>query len=299
MTTTGRRRTLAAAVAASAVGLAAAVLSAAPPGGSQRWSRANHAGATVTLLEGPAFVIGAAAGAGAAGSVAACVAGLGAGTLGLLDDLVGATSAKGLRGHLTALARGELTTGVVKILGLAVTGVAASALTATAAADGRVAGEHDGPDLLDGPDGPDVLDLLDLLVGGAVVAGSANVVNLLDLRPGRALKATAAVSLPLLLAGSPTPPAVLGACAAALPGDLAGRSMLGDTGANAAGAMVGVALLETLDRRGRLVALAVLAALTLASENFSFTRVIAATPVLRRVDAWGRAADPPRGEVAG
>jgi UDP-N-acetylmuramyl pentapeptide phosphotransferase/UDP-N-acetylglucosamine-1-phosphate transferase len=66
--------------------------------------------------------------------------------------------------------------------------------------------------------------------------------------------------------------------------------MLGDTGANAAGALLGTALLEGTGRRGRVAALAVLAGLTLASERVSFTRVIEATPVLREIDAWGRPA---------
>ncbi len=72
--------------------------------------------------------------------------------------------------------------------------------------------------------------------------------------------------------------------------DLAGRAMLGDTGANAAGALLGTALVERTGRGGRLVALGVLAALTLASERVSFTAVIESTPGLRELDAWGRPA---------
>jgi hypothetical protein len=66
--------------------------------------------------------------------------------------------------------------------------------------------------------------------------------------------------------------------------------MLGDTGANAAGALVGTALLGATGRRGRVLALAVLTGFTLASERVSFTRVIESTPVLRELDAWGRPA---------
>ena len=73
-----------------------------------------------------------------------------------------------------------------------------------------------------------------------------------------------------------------------LPDDLRGRSMLGDTGANAAGAMVGLALVERSGLRGRLAVLAVTAGLTVLSEKVSFSKVIDDTPVLRRVDQWGR-----------
>src|SRR6476661_10583343 len=164
-----------------------------PPGGVPRWARTSHAGASVTLLEGPAYAAGAATGAVLLGAgpgpvvAAAAAAGLGA-----LDDLAGDSSSKGLRGHLSALARGEVTTGAVKIAGLGLTG-----LLAAAAIDRR---------------GEDRPGLLATLVGGAVVAGAANVANLLDLRPGRALKATTLAALPL--AASPTPAGVTAAAAA-------------------------------------------------------------------------------------
>jgi UDP-N-acetylmuramyl pentapeptide phosphotransferase/UDP-N-acetylglucosamine-1-phosphate transferase len=138
-------------------------------------------------------------------------------------------------------------------------------------------------------------------VGGAVVAGSANLLNLLDLRPGRALKATllGAVALTSTPASSrmasrsrtasrASAVAAAGAALGLLPPDLRGEAMLGDTGANSAGALLGTALVQATGRRGRLVALSVLTGLTLASEKVSFTRVIESTPVLREVDALGR-----------
>ena len=144
---------------------------------SPRWRRTNHAGSPVTLLEGPAYVAGAALGAATAGP-AGVVAALGSGAFGALDDLAGDGASKGLRGHLGAAARGEVTTGLVKIAGIGATGLVAAALADRGRAD--VGG-------------------LDTLVGGAVVAGAANLANLLDLRPGRALKATMIAAAPLLL----------------------------------------------------------------------------------------------------
>ena len=235
---------------------------------SPRWTRTNHAGDPVTLLEGPAYVAGAVLGSVPAGP-AGVVAALGSGAFGALDDLAGDGSAKGLRGHLGAAAQGRVTTGAVKILGIGATGLVAAALADRGRSD---------------------RSLLDTLVGGGVVAGAATLANLLDLRPGRALKATVIAALPVLASaeGGPTAAAAVGAALGVIGPDLAGRSMLGDTGANAAGALVGTALVSRSGRRGRLAALAVLAGLTLASERVSFTAVIESTPGLRELDAWGR-----------
>jgi hypothetical protein len=210
------------------------------------------------------------------------------GALGALDDLAGDSASKGLKGHLGALARGEVTTGAVKVLGLAVTGLLTAALVDRPRRSAAGAGLTGSPttSTTTRPSG------LDTLVGGAVVAGSANLLNLLDLRPGRALKAT--VIAGALLATDRRSEASAGAAVGAAVGllgpDLAGESMLGDTGANSAGALLGTALLQRSGRRGRLVALAVLAALTLASERISFTTVIESTPGLRELDAFGRPA---------
>lgn len=273
----GRSAVVAAgAVAGAVAALGLRALREQPPGGNARWDRTNHAGRTVTLLEGPAYAVAAASGAALLGAgpgpvlAASAAAGLGA-----LDDLTGDSSSKGLKGHLGALARGHVTTGAVKILGLAVTGLVSAALIDREARRDASAGA------------PAVVDTL---VGGAVVAGSANLLNLLDLRPGRALKAT--IGLGVLLSTSrrsgPAAGAAVGAAAGLLQPDLAGESMLGDTGANSAGALLGTALVQRTGRRGRWLALGVLTALTLASEKVSFTKVIESTPGLRELDALGR-----------
>ena len=273
----GRSAVVAAgAVAGAVAALGLRALRERPPGGNARWDRTNHAGRTVTLLEGPAYAVGAASGAALLGAgpgpvlAASAAAGLGA-----LDDLTGDSTSKGLKGHLGALARGHVTTGAVKILGLAVTGLVSAALIDREARRDASAGA------------PAVVDTL---VGGAVVAGTANLLNLLDLRPGRALKAT--IGLGVLLSTSrrsgPAAGAAVGAAAGLLRPDLAGESMLGDTGANSAGALLGTALVQRTGRRGRWLALGVLTALTLASEKVSFTKVIESTPGLRELDALGR-----------
>lgn len=271
-------------LAAGAARLARSALAAATPGGAARWARTNHRGEPVTLLEGPAWAAGAAVGvlaapglpprarAGAALAVAA------SSVLGGVDDLLGTSEDKGLRGHLGALARGRVTTGAVKVLGIGVTGVLAAALLLGGRRRGAAAA------------------VADTVVAGGVVAGTANLLNLLDLRPGRALK-TVLLPVPLALAGGPAAPllaAGAGASAALLGEDLDERSMLGDSGANAAGALLGCAVVAATagsGRRGaaaRAGALAALVGLTLASERVSFTRVIERTPLLRELDALGR-----------
>lgn len=304
-----------------------------PPAGEKTWVRTNHRGELVTLLEGPAVPLGAvaaqvavaavaaprtaprtrsqhgakrargsaphpsrrlpAAGPGRGADLPGMVAGFGALGFGVLDDLKGSGKRRGLRGHLGALSHGEVTTGAVKLAGLAVTGVSAAAL------DGG--------------------DPVDVAINSGLIAGGANLLNLFDLRPGRALK-VAVLAAGLIAAGGAVTPsddggnrggqgrlagltaaaAPAGAALALLPEDLGERAMLGDAGANALGALLGLAAARALPRRARAGALAVVVALTVASEKVSFTKVIAATPPLRWLDELGRrpaetAARRPRG----
>jgi UDP-N-acetylmuramyl pentapeptide phosphotransferase/UDP-N-acetylglucosamine-1-phosphate transferase len=128
-----------------------------------------------------------------------------------------------------------------------------------------------------------------VLLGAGVIAGTANLVNLLDLRPGRAIKGGAVIGVPLALRpGGGVAAGALGASAALLPHDLGEQIMLGDAGANALGALLGVALVQRSGTAGRLVAFAGLAALAATSERVSFTQVIYNTPWLRRLDELGR-----------
>ena len=277
------------AVIAAAVARAAyTALTQSVPGGAARWARTNHRGEPVTLLEGPAAALaGAAAAATAPGiparSRAALVAAAtGAAAFGGYDDIAGSGDRRGFRGHLGALAHGEVTTGAVKIGGIGATGVAAAAL------DG----------------GPAV----DVVLNSALIAGSANLLNLFDLRPGRALKVALVAGIPLGIGSLVRPPgnrpagsrrsavsagaagaaAVIGAGAALLPADLGEQAMLGDAGANALGAVLGTAAAAGLSRRARIAMLAGITGLTAASEVVSFTKVIQRTPPLHWLDMLGR-----------
>ncbi|MDA8319715.1 MAG: hypothetical protein M0030_07895 [Actinomycetota bacterium] len=267
-------RLLAAAVAARA-GYAA--LGARPPGGADRWTRTNHRGEPVTLLEGPAVALAGAAaalvtpGLSRRDRASLAVAAAGSGAFGGYDDLAGGSDQRGFRGHLGALADGQVTTGAVKLAGIGVTGVIAAALRDA------------------GPASPS-RRAADLAINSTLIASAANLMNLFDLRPGRAIKVTMLAGAGLAAAG-PDARAVLaapaGAAIAMLPEDLAERAMLGDCGANALGAMLGVAA-ASAPRRTRVAAITVILALTAASEKISFTKVIERTPPLHWLDMLGR-----------
>jgi UDP-N-acetylmuramyl pentapeptide phosphotransferase/UDP-N-acetylglucosamine-1-phosphate transferase len=246
---------------------------------AQRWVRTNHRGEAVSLAQGPAVALGSVAAMVTAPALApsmraaSALAVGAAAALGMIDDLTGVTDVKGLRGHLGALRRGEVTTGTVKLVGLGATGLAAGAL----ARRGRGG-------------------WVDAVLAGAVVAGSANLANLFDLRPGRATKVFLAASAAPILGGGSAGAALTGPASAGavlLPEDLGERSMLGDTGANALGAAWGVGVCASLSRPALLGTVAVLVGLTVASERVSFSQVIERTPVLRELDGLGRSPRPP------
>jgi hypothetical protein len=136
-----------------------------PPGGAAVWARTNHRGEAVTLLEGPAAALGAtlasalAPGLSPRGRAALAAAGAGAAAFGGYDDLAGSGGRRGFRGHLGALAGGEVTTGAVKIGGIGATGMVAAALIG-----GRPA---------------------DVIINAGLTAGGANLLNLFDLRGPR------------------------------------------------------------------------------------------------------------------
>ena len=139
------------------------------------------------------------------------------------DDLFAGASEqrtdKGLAGHLGALRSGRVSGGVVKV--------------ALIGAGSAVAAWQLGPSERAG--------WLTRVLRTIVIAGSANLLNLLDLRPGRAAKATLLAGCGAALAGDLSAPiaAAAGAGLATLPSDLGERTMLGDLGANTLGALVG------------------------------------------------------------
>ena len=119
-------------------------------------------------------------------------------------------------------------------------------------------------------------------VSGALLVGlAANALNQLDTRPGRALKAYLCAAL---VVDAPVAIAVL-----LLPYDLREMAMLGDTGSNALGGLLGLKSVERFTGRGRWVAIGALAGLTLLGERTSIGAWIERTPGLAWIDRLGRA----------
>ncbi len=191
--------------------------------------------------------------------------------LGLLDDSLGLGAVEGTprgwRGHARAVLKGQLSTGAVKAIGALA--LAAYVVTGT------------------GNEWPTYIADVALLIL------TTNLFNLLDLRGGRVEKAMVLVVVGLCL-GSWTlfPVELLGVFIAPfLVGGyftLRNRAMLGDTGSNLAGAIVGVLLLTGLGSGGRLVALAAVLAITAFGEFRSISKVIDGFPPLRFIDSLGR-----------
>lgn len=263
-----RRRLAGVTIGAGTAGLGYAVLAAAAP---PHWRRRNYRGAQVTLAAGPALLAGTLAGAavacpagGARVLSALLTAVVPAAVAGGYDDAYGSPTVRGLQGHFDALHHGTVTTGLGKVVAIS-TGAVLAAYQLGGSA-------------------------YDLLLSAGLIAGTANLLNLLDVRPGRAAKAGAALGAALTARPGGWPAAgALGAATALLPIDLAERGMLGDAGANALGAALGVALAAQGGRGTRGASLLGVAALNLASERVSFTAVIEATPLLRWLDRLGRA----------
>ena len=122
------------------------------------------------------------------------------------------------------------------------------------------------------------------LSGALLVGLAANLVNQLDTRPGRALK-TFGLGW-LLLGGRPRRGGLIAVLLA--PYDLRERSMLGDGGANALGAMLCLESVRRLSRWQRVTVIAALATLTFVGDRRSLGSLIEATPGLRTLDRLGR-----------
>ncbi len=191
---------------------------------------------------------------------------LGVAALGLADDAYSGVS-RGWRGHGADALRRRFSTGALKAAGTLGLALTWSALTQ-----------------------PDVARFL---LAALVLVLATNLFNLLDLRPGRSVKAFvllgAALSAgsldldPLLELGLWTGPILVAGVL-----DLRERGMLGDTGSNVIGVVAGLWLALTLSTTGLAIAAGVLALLTAYGELRSINALVESAPGLRHLDSLGR-----------
>jgi hypothetical protein len=246
--------------------------------------------------------------------------------LGLIDDLYGSSQSKGFKGHLRALSKGKVTTGFIKLAGISLVSflyaLSPNVYNVWTGSAGRELSPITG--VFWPPDAHlfSIRNIAAALVVGAAIALASNFINLMDLRPGRAIKAYLLLTLvaeyfpvTIMVAGSAisstatTPisealnPANLLAIGFlsfipwflfALPmlivlsPDLKEKAMLGDAGANAAGFAAGAFAVLWLPLWGVVLFLVLMLALNYASEKISFSQVIENNPLLTQIDNIGR-----------
>ncbi len=213
---------------------------------------------------------------GGAGLAGAMLYVTGVSLLGVIDDLIGTPAIeqglgrkdpRGVRGHARALFSGGFSTGAVKAFGAL--GLAAFAVGLVVPGD------------------------VEYLLAIALVVVTTNLFNLLDLRPGRALKVFTLLAVGLSIGVATLVPLwTMGAFVGSLPVlafyDLREGGMMGDTGSNALGAIAGVWMVLTLNTTGQAIALAVVVLITLYGEFRSISELIDRNPVLRLIDSLGR-----------
>lgn len=189
------------------------------------------------------------------------------GFIGLLDDLIGDKTVKGLKGHIKSFLKGKLTTGGVKaFLGLFISFIVSSYIS---------------------------YNFLDFILNGLIIGLFTNLINLFDLRPGRATKVFVAISLILLcfkilrynnyiilsIYGILIPYIVL---------DLKGKVMMGDTGSNVLGYTLGAYYTVNFEIYSRVTVLIILILFHILAEKVSFSQVIDNNKILKYIDNIGR-----------
>jgi UDP-N-acetylmuramyl pentapeptide phosphotransferase/UDP-N-acetylglucosamine-1-phosphate transferase len=193
---------------------------------------------------------------------------LGVAFLGLADDVLSGAE-RGWRGHGAQVLRGGFSTGAMKAVG-----ALGLALYVLGGDPSRTDGNY--------------------LLAVAVLVLATNLFNLLDLRPGRAVKAFVLLGAGLTAgAWDARPLAALGLFAAPVlvagAYDVRERAMLGDTGSNLIGGLAGLWLVLTLSTVGLAIAAGVLVIVTAYGEIRSLSAFIERVPPLRFLDSIGRA----------
>ena len=185
---------------------------------------------------------------------------------GALDDLIGNRNVSGLKGHFKSLFKGELTTGGFKALFGGFVGLVVSVCISSS--------------------------IVDIIVNTLIIALSTNLMNLFDLRPGRAIKAYLLIMIPIYITltgyTKVFPLLILPNVLAYFNTDLKARGMMGDTGSNVLGISIGVLMAFGYGIKVRVAWLVFLVLMHLITEKFSLTKIIEKNKVLKFIDDLGR-----------
>jgi len=186
--------------------------------------------------------------------------------IGLLDDLLGDKDKQGFKGHISELLKGRLTTGSLKLFG-------GPAIVLLAFSENIPANGY-----------------LNVIIDVICISLFANLFNLLDLSPGRTTKFALLTLIPMLLLGDKQVfmYSFLGIILLSLVFDIREKYMLGDTGSNLIGAIVGIAFVQAFNSQDTLfIAIGVLI-LNIISEFISFSRIIQGFLPLRIFEEIGQ-----------
>ena len=186
--------------------------------------------------------------------------------LGIIDDLFGSREVGGFKGHFKKLIfERKLTTGAVKAIGGGLVGLIAGWIISGG-------------------------DVIKWLPAALIIPLSANILNLFDLRPGRAVAVFffgLGVTYIWTL-GSIIEPCIIG-CIAVVAIEFAvldsrARAMMGDSGSNALGAALGLTIALNTNYIFQLAAIAALVGIHVYSEKHSMSELIEKNRVLSSID---------------
>lgn len=185
---------------------------------------------------------------------------------GVLDDIIGNRDVSGLKGHFKSLLKGNLTTGGFKALFGGFVGVIISIGVSK--------------------------DIIDIIVNTLIIALSTNLMNLLDLRPGRAIKGylliVTVIFLTLIGYVKALPLLIVPNVLAYFNYDLKAKAMMGDTGSNVLGISIGILVIMGYPLNIRLIWLAFLIFIHIITEKYSLTKIIENNKLLNFIDKLGR-----------
>lgn len=188
------------------------------------------------------------------------------GFLGLIDDLIGDKNIKGIRGHLKSAINNDLTTGGLK----AIFGLFIAIIISCIFFRG-----------------------VNIIINALIIGLFTNLINLFDLRPGRAAKVFIFISLIFVI----TSPfkivnyilvSLLGILLPYMHIDIKGKAMMGDVGSNVLGFSLGIYASYSFNIICRMSILILLVIFHVIAERYSLTKIIKKSKLLNILDNIGR-----------